>query len=208
MRTVALLLACCVGSLTAAPVPKVKPATVTYKFKATIRKDDGRKANGPFKEGAEITGQFTYDINGELRREDKEVLKRDGKDYNYHAGHFYSKHNAISFEYGGLKFESAGEVGMGLSSCELGCYCAVLAKEGKLPEGWAVTGKGSSGFCGVTFTSRTPELINPKKPPAKLKLDDFENAFILNFSGLSYPKGGGKQNVSVTADIETLEEVK
>src|SRR6516225_8269698 len=70
--------------------------THTYRFTACIKVNAGIT---PLKVGETIKGTFTYDLHGENLRPDVRGL-----------GRYRSKRNALSFQYGDLRFKGVGDI--------------------------------------------------------------------------------------------------
>lgn len=190
-----------VGALgSRAPVPRVPVETRTYKFKATIKDNAGVT---PLKVGESITGQFTYDLKSEPVRKDK------------HWAHCKSKHNALVFEYGDLRFVGTGEILVTITSSpdnEHDEAFGVTAPDLVLPKGWEMDHKQGSQTYRILFQNAPPrKVIDGIAIPSKLSLDDFKDAREVRFDffhGVSFPGGAVKDRATVQAVVESLEEVR
>lgn len=200
MRLTILLLACYVGSLLAAPVPKAKPNEVTYKFKASANKD-----NGLFKEGTPITGQFTYDLNAERKsvKDDKDTL-----------AHFCSERNRMVFKVGEHQFESAGDVrvvlraGKNKETGEEWSTFRFFASDWKMPKGWKDIKQ--EGFVGLSISlgSNNFNRVDINKLPTQLRLPDFDSAvFRWSTLAVTTPDSKDPRSFALHTKVESLEAV-
>jgi hypothetical protein len=177
-----------------APVPvEVR----TYQFRSKI------KANGgvtPFEVGKTISGTFTYDVRSQAIRKGKQWA------------HLGSKRNAIEFQYGDLRFVGAGGIEVSVSSFEHSEHFGLRADDLVLPKGWEMDHKRKSQTYGVVLQNVPPKgVIDGIAIPTRLSLSDFTSTAELRldfFEGVSFPGGAVKERGTVTARLETLEEVR
>jgi hypothetical protein len=191
-------------ALSRAPTPPPAKTTRTYTFEAKVTKNGGMD---PLPVGEAVTATFTYDLAGEPF----EVAPKQ------HGG-YRSNKNALAFEYGDLKFASAGVTvyaGPGLDGNNE--YFDVVTTDVKLPKGWEKRG-GFQRLHLVLWNAPPDKKAGRPGPPFKANLDGFKlplalsladwpglAEFRLEFStGVTFPGGAVNKPALMRAAVEKL----
>jgi hypothetical protein len=177
-----------------APVPvEVR----TYQFRAKIKTNAGVT---PLEVGKTISGRFTYDLRSEPVRKGERWA------------HLKSKRNALSFEFGDLRFVGAGATGVSVSSRAHAEHFGLGGGDLVLPEGWEVDDKQGSRAYAITLQNVPPKkVIDGIAIPTGLSLSDFTSTAELRLDfrhGVRFPGGAVTGRATVLAPLETLEAVR
>lgn len=179
-------------------MPKaIRDKTVTYRFTARIKTNDGVT---PFKAGDTIQGTFTYDLDSKDKYPDKPQ-----------HGFYKSPRNTFSFQLGNLRFSGVGDIVVTTGAFEHAEHFQIVAFDLKLPEGWEMDHTGKSQSYGIILQNApaTGAVANDGIPN-RVNLSSFSSTRELRldfYHGVRFPGGQVNRRATVYTTVEKLEEM-
>jgi hypothetical protein len=182
-------------------VKEITPAhqrdTRTYRFKAHVSANDGVL---PFRVGATIVGEFTYD----LKAKDEFTPKIKA------TGRYPSARNAFAFYLGDQRFSGTRKIAVTTGLFPYAEHFQIVAFDLKLPPEWDTD--HSVGTYGIVLQNAPPRgAVTDARIPEQVELDSFVTTRELRldfFHGVRFPGGQVDRRATVLASVDELKLVR